>query len=241
MPCKKMEAKTPRGLPKPQAPRGAPADGTLFATRTPDIISLVSAPILPRKPRPPAARPHMTINEVMRLVEAIRYGASRWPYWRSITINLTLLDAPQTNEQTMRRLLDHLRHWQERKDCPAYWLWVREQGGQLGDHVHILVAAPPEATGNLSSSLRRWLRGPSIRGEVLPKMLHTRQTSPGGWLTYVVKTVTPVDAKALYQQIGIRIVPEEPGGPVVGQRIGIARAIGPKARQLNCNTDVVRT
>ena len=175
---------------------------------------------------------HLSLSAARRVAAAVQYASEHHPAWRSITINLTLLDAPQATEQTMRALLDHLRHWQERRACPAYWAWVREHGGRLGDHIHILAAEPAGAGRSLSDHLRRWLRGPSIRGNLPRGTLHTRPTSPRGWLVYVVKTVSPADASKLRLEMGIRIVPEIPGGAVTGQRVGIARGLGPKARQV---------
>lgn len=173
---------------------------------------------------------HLSLGAATRLVAAVRYGAARYSDWRGVTINLTMLDAPQSAEQTMRALMDHLRHWQERNDAPPYWAWVRETGSHHGDHAHILAAAPDGSGRALSVNLGRWLRGPSIRGDVTRGTLHTRPTTTDGWLCYACKTIAPADAPTLHQQTGARVIPEKPGGAVIGQRIGYARCLGPKAR-----------
>lgn len=175
---------------------------------------------------------HLSLTAARRVATAVLYASERHQNWRGITINLSLLDAPQAAEQTMRAILDHIRHWQDRHGCPAYWVWVREQGGRLGDHAHILAAAPTGAGRSLSDHLRRWLRGPSIRGDLPPGTLHSRPTSALGWLAYVVKTVTPADATKVRQEFCLRVTHEKPGGQVIGQRVGIARGLGPKARQV---------
>lgn len=178
---------------------------------------------------------HIGLKDVMSLIAAIQYGAQHYPDWRGITINLTMLDAPQATETTLRVLMDHLRHWQEQRGAPPYWAWVREQGARHGDHVHILAAAPNGTGRSLSAALSRWLRGQSIRGDVTRGTLHTRQTTPTGWLEYACKTLTPADAATIFAQTGLRIAPEKPGGPVIGQRRGIARRLGPKARETSAN------
>lgn len=174
---------------------------------------------------------HLSMSDAESLIAAILHGDSQYQHWRGITINLTMLDAPQAVETTMRVLMDHLRHWQERNGAPPFWAWVREQGSVLGDHVHILAAAPPRTGHALRRDITRWLRGPTIRGEVLPDTLHIRQTLAVGWLIYVCKTVTPTDAATLFARSGIRIRPEKPGGPVIGQRRGVARCLGPKRQR----------
>lgn len=136
----------------------------------------------------------------------------------------------------MRALLNNLRHWQERRDCPAYWVWVREYGSRLGDHVHILAAAPSGSGRELSNTLRRWLRGSSIRGDLPRGTLNTRPTTARGWLVYVAKTMTPADAAKLSVETGIRFYSEPPGGVVNGARVGIARCLGPKAQMTGAAT-----
>lgn len=173
---------------------------------------------------------YLSQDAASRLIAAVQYGSRHHETWRGITINFSLLDAPQSAEQTMRALMDHVRHWQERNHVPPYWCWVREQGAQLGDHAHILAAAPAGSGRALSINLGRWLRGPSIRGDFPRNTLHTRPTTPTGWLEYATKTVEPSDARALNERFGVRIATEKPGGVVIGQRIGIARQLGPKAR-----------
>ncbi|MBI5165744.1 MAG: hypothetical protein HY985_17810 [Magnetospirillum sp.] len=177
------------------------------------------------------ARLHLSFTDAASLIAAVQYGASRHRHWRGITVNLTMLDAPQATEATLRALTDHIRHWQERNGVPPFWAWVREQGALRGTHVHIIAAAPDGTGRALSNALTRWLRGPSIRGEVARGTLHTRPTTAAGWLGYVCKTLTPTDAAALFAQTGIRIISEKPGGPVIGQRRGVARCLGPKARE----------
>lgn len=173
---------------------------------------------------------HLSLDAATRLIAAVQYGADQHDTWRGITLNLTMLDAPQSVEQTMRALMDHLRHWQERNAAPPFWAWVRETGSHHGDHAHILAAAPTGSGRSLSANLARWLRGPSIRGDVTRGTLHTRPTTAGGWLGYACKTIAPTDAATLHQQTGARVIPEKPGGAVIGQRIGYARGLGPKAR-----------
>lgn len=182
-------------------------------------------------------RHHLPLSAARRVTAAVLHGAEHCQYWRGITINLTMLDAPQQHERTLRTILDHLRHWQERHGCPAYWVWVREHGARLGDHVHIIAAAPVGTGRKLSEDLRRWLRGPSIRGDLARGTLHTRPTSPLGWLAYAVKTITPADAIKLHLETGIRVSLEKPGGPVIGQRVGVARMLAPKARRHNHSAD----
>jgi hypothetical protein len=177
------------------------------------------------------ARLHLSLTDAASLIAAVQYGARHYQHWRCITINLTMLDAPQSMKTTLRLLMDHLRHWQERNGVPPYRAWVREQGAVLGDHVHILAAAPPRSGHVLRRNMKRWLCGPTIRGEVTPTTLDIRQTTATGWLGYVCKTVTPTDAAALFAQTGFRIRPEKPGGPVIGQRRGIARCLGPQERK----------
>lgn len=173
---------------------------------------------------------YLSLDAAVRLVVAVTYGASLHPTWRSLTINLDFLSSPQRAGQTLRVLTDALRHWQVRYGAPPLWVWVRERGARLGDHVHLLAAVPPGTGRALSVALRKWLRGPSIRGDVPRGTYQSRPTTPVGWLVYTCKTIAPADVNTLYQQTGLRVSSVSPGGIVVGQRIGIARRLGPKAR-----------
>lgn len=173
---------------------------------------------------------HLPLSAALRLTAAVGFATTQYSCWRGLTINLSKLDAPQSVECTLRALMDHIRHWQQRVGAPPYWCWVREQGALLGDHVHILVAAPEGLGRVLSANISRWLRGSSIRGDLPRGTLHTRPTTPSGWLAYVCKTLSPADTATLRELTGARVSTEKPGGAIIGQRIGISRGLGPKAR-----------
>ncbi len=172
----------------------------------------------------------MMLGEARRLVEGVLYGASRWRHWLGITLNIALLNSPAAAAAIMRTLADHLRHWQAARGVPPLYAWVRECGGRHGDHAHMLIAIPPGCGPALARAIRRWLRGPSIRGDLARGTLHSRGTTAGGWLGYCLKTLSVRDARRLTAQTGFRVFPEPPAAPVVGQRLGIARALGAKAR-----------
>jgi len=217
MVTKKMEAALPRGSSKSEAPRGFQTDSGRRAAHRHIKQCRVS-------------RLHLSLTDAQRLLAAVQWGAMLWQEWRGLTVNTTLLNSPAGPAAIMRALADHLRHWQAAREVPPLYAWVRECGGQHGDHAHMLVAIPPGGGRALSHAIRRWLQGPGVRGDAAKGALHSRPTTIGGWLAYTLKTMTPADAQRLYLECGFRVIASPPAAPVVGQRIGIARALQQKAR-----------
>jgi hypothetical protein len=173
---------------------------------------------------------YLPLARAVAAYHAVAFAAARQRHWRSVTINLNLLKSPQIAGKVMRALTDNIRHWQPRKGCSPYYIWLREFGGEHGDHVHLLVAIEPGTGRKFSWTLQRWLRLPSIQGRLPAKTLHSEDTDPFDWLKYCLKTLTPNDRAALHRETGLLCKVGTPGGLVRGQQVGMARALQQKAR-----------
>jgi len=69
-----------------------------------------------------------------------------------------------------------------------------------------------------------------IRADMIKHTLESRNTAVQGYLLYVLKTLTPEDAKRLTQETGLRFSTVKPEASVLGRRINIARAMQQAAR-----------
>jgi len=117
------------------------------------------------------------------------------------------------------------------------WVWVRE-GGDKGEHVHILLHLPPALAGDYYRRQRGWLKacGATWKAKVIYSRAVGRtlgQALGGGddyranlaeALDYVLKSADP----AARERLGIKR--REPGGELTGKRCGVSQNIGLAAR-----------
>ena len=233
------QAPTPGAEPK--APSGFEADGTDRATRAGYNQSRRSpaSPCPPTSPNGAApgrsaarcrATRYMTLGEARRLAAGVLWGAEIWQSWVGATINLDMPASPASPAEVIRALVERIRHWQAPRGIPEFYCWVRETGAQLGGHVHLVIASRAGASRALRQALCRRMTGAAIGGDAAGDTLLIRATTPAGWLGYAVKNLAPADAQQFRVETGISVAIEPPAAPVVGPRIGIARAMAPKAR-----------
>lgn len=135
------------------------------------------------------------------------------------------------------RLLKLAGDWVRSRGGRFAWTWVRE-GGEKGEHVHILLHLSPDLAGGFNRRQRAWLGACGatwLQGVLFSRPIGRtlRQAMTGGddysanlaeVLDYVLKGA---DATTR-ERLGIRR--SEPGGELVGKRCGVSQNLGPAAQ-----------
>ena len=155
--------------------------------------------------------------------------------------------------RALKEFMTYVRDYLRKRGLPVLWLYVREhgvhkdeQGEAKGSHVHFLLYLPIEAAkgfhdlqeGWLEKATRRTFVKGAIKGESLPRHAKWNATPKEGefatkqeavqadsWncLNYVMKGVHPRFAKEL------NLVLLQAGGAIIGKRVGVCKALQPKA------------
>jgi hypothetical protein len=155
--------------------RGAPIPRTTFAEqpareRALSSSSDASRPIGPGETRTARPLKHckkgswwltpaQTDNVTRACHYALRIGL---PLNRSVTINWQA-GGVQDSVRASGRFLKLTRDWLHRRGSGFAYVWVRESGSRVGEHVHILLHVPAGLARRLSELQRRWLKASGAR------------------------------------------------------------------------------
>lgn len=170
--------------------------------------------------------------------QAIKIGL---PLNRFVTIHLEragFADADAT--AAIGRVMKLASDWTRKHRQVIAYVWVRENDtgdGSKGSHVHILCHCPDNLP--IGRMWQRWLRNVSgrpyrakaIKSERIGGTLNAFATTPAAYLqnldrvlAYIVKGVTPADAKTL------GLPRHEAGGHIIGKRAGFSQNIGKSSK-----------
>jgi len=139
------------------------------------------------------------------------------------------------------RFLQLASAWVRSQGGDWAFVWVRENGPEKGEHVHILMRIPPALAKGFRRRQAGWIKacgavrrlGVTHSERIGLSLSHADQTGYGGEtyrlnlaevLDYVLKGAGD-DAR---KKLGLRR--REPGGVIVGKRCGTSQNIGEKAR-----------
>lgn len=174
--------------------------------------------------------------QVTNLVEAARMAHSiGLPLNRFITVHweATGLSLDHMVRAT-GRFVDLLTKWLRRRGHRTAWIWVHENGNDVGGHCHLLVNVPPHCVGELVAVQKSWLRRISgrpyrpktIRSIPVGRRLGLETSNPALFCVNHDELVEYVSKGAKNATSRWR----QPGGRVVGKRCGTSQNIGAKAR-----------
>lgn len=173
---------------------------------------------------------HITQAQARNLFEAIEfaYGLGL-PLNRLTTILWQEADVVGRIQDAQARLLERMRKWMQYRGAQPAFVWVVENGREMGLHTHILLHVPSEHLAAWKRMLPVW-----VDGDVQRKTIHVKTIpypkGPKAGLNSV-KGVRKYLAKGISSQSAANfgIVPQEQGS-VVGKRVGTSQNLGPAAR-----------
>lgn len=181
----------------------------------------------------------ISLEQASEIIEAAQFAVQAGlPFNRHLVIHWEragILDVQAA--VATGRFLTLVRDWiRKRGGCTA-WEWVRENGGNKGSHVHILLHVPAGLA--LGAMGLRWLKRVTgaryrkgvIRTRRIGGTARTAVVAPAAYRTnlavvvcYILKGATPSAACAL--GIGKR----QAGGCIIGKRVATSENIGRAAR-----------
>ena len=184
----------------------------------------------------------LTAAQIGNLKGAERHAALiGLPFTRAICIHWQAAGVTLAGmTKATARFTDLMAKALARKQRRTAWLWVHENCGPKGGHVHLLAHVPGDLVCVITRLQRGWLRRitlHSYRARVIysrpiGKRLGAEHSNPSDHalnaavaLAYVLKGASP---KAASQFSLERL---EPGGRVIGKRCGTSQNIGAKARR----------
>lgn len=137
------------------------------------------------------------------------------------------------------RFIDHLTKWLTRREHRTAWIWVHENGSDVGGHCHLLAYVPPSCVGDLTARQKRWLQ--SITGKPYRrKMLRSKPVGPRLGVEVSNPDLYSVNLERVVAYVTKAGAIQDPSlqkaarGRIVGKRCGNSQNIGVKARSLTC-------
>ena len=140
------------------------------------------------------------------------------------------------------RFLQLASSWVRSQGGEWAYVWVRENGPDKGEHVHILMRIPPALAEGFRRRQAGWIKacgavrkaGVTYSERIGLSLSHADQTGYGGEtyrkdLAAVVDYVLKGAGNESRGKLGLRR--REPGGVIVGKRCGTSQNIGEKARR----------
>lgn len=215
--------------------------------------AVTSGVISPPDPLPTPANQHrhrvsdcIAYKDALNLLEAAFFSQQcGMPLNRFTTIHWQKGGIAGPSQWATGRFLKLAADWLRLRGATLAYIWVRENGHDKGDHVHILLHVPPDLARAFSSRQRGWLKacGATFKkgviysrpiGRTLSHALaglqygeqysdHLKTT-----LAYILKGA---NAKTR-QRLGLPLA--EPGGAVIGKRCSTSQNIGRAARRKRC-------
>jgi len=214
---------------------------------------------LPRRPKADRLR-HLTPRQILELLNAeafaewqgIGFTAHATLHWRC-----NPAFDPSTWGRRLTRFLDKLRRWLKRQDIPVAFAWVNEVGREYGEHTHLVLHVPKPRRGAIGAfnafkaSLHAWIMEtegfnpaqvdrfgkpwPAVKITGARYGIHNRRMR-SGLCKYLLKGIDPKDlaytgygAEPRAASLGIR--PRRNAAPILNQRFGASRSLGPAARR----------
>ena len=184
----------------------------------------------------------LTAAQIGNLMAAERHAALiGLPFTRMISIHWQAAEVPlEGMAKATGRFVDLMAKTLARHNSGTAWLWVHENCGPKGGHVHLLAHVPGDLVCAITRLQRGWLRRITLHS-YRARVIYSRPI--GGRLG--LETGNPelhainLEAALAYQLKGAN--PEaasqfalerlEPGGRVIGKRCGTSQNIGAKARR----------
>lgn len=168
----------------------------------------------------------LTIKQSLALIGAAhRAVVIDKPLNRWMTIHWEA--AGLSDDQAMRATSAFLKYWREWLGGETAYVWVRENGGGKGSHLHLLAHLPAHRvwSGRRGTKWIELITGDRYKAHVILTKRIAGAGQPDGKLydenlravlAYALKGALPEVAEAL----GIC---RQPGGPVIGKRCGTSR------------------
>lgn len=172
---------------------------------------------------------YLSLSAALDIARAARLAMKKHSGdWMGVTVTWAKLSHPRqpwTFGQFINRLAEWLRQQWSRL---GIYIWVRECGPVLGDHIHMLLAVPKGIDGGtVRKRMEAWFRNEhSLCLQPQEAALRVRATDAGMWLAYVLK-VAPTDYDRLHLEAGVMLIPNarKPAGIVESGRWGCARKV----------------
>ncbi len=172
----------------------------------------------------------ITLGQAESLAHAVGFARQMGsPLNRFLTVLWERASVVGRIQEAQARFLERMRKWLKYRGIDTAWVWVIENGREMGLHSHILVHVPAAHFNAWKNMLPAW-----VDGDVDAKTIHVttiqyskRQDAAlnrvKGTLKYLLKGTTSQSAALL----GIR---KESQGIISGKRTGTSQNLGPAAR-----------
>lgn len=136
--------------------------------------------------------------------------------------------------ERIRKLLERMRHWLERRSVSCYYVWAQEPSKKRLEnsdipHLHLMVHVPHIYRSSFEAMMSEW-----VGGVLHDNTLKFTDIGSNDWRqrTYLVKGVNPktkdADLRGIIQEKGRKA--KEARGPVEGKRCGVSRNLDRAAR-----------
>lgn len=150
-----------------------------------------------------------------------------------VTIQWRLVESslPVSDRQT--RLLNKMGIWLRRRaGVPPVWVYAREVGLRKGEHLHMLIHVPARHLSAFRRQMEAWIHADADHlGEVRGRPVDIRTIKPGherdALKSYLLKEGA---ADVLEQWVRPEHRKRATGGTLLGKRVKVSHAIGPKER-----------
>lgn len=146
--------------------------------------------------------------------------------WRFVESSLPIADR-------QARLLNKMGLWLRRRaEVPPVWVYAREVGLRKGEHLHLLVHVPARHLSTFRRQMEAWIHADADpNGEVRGRAVDTRTIKPGHERDALKSYLLKEGAQDVLDQW---VRPDHrkraTGGTLMGKRVKVSHAIGPKAR-----------
>lgn len=127
-------------------------------------------------PAPSRASDHITVDQASDLIQATAFAEVelRRPLNMLITIHLASADPPGRLEEQRGRLLKLFQQWLAKHRHRWHAVWVVENHGDTGRHLHVLAHIPEERQDGLKERITRWIEK-QLKGEPDRNTVHVRR------------------------------------------------------------------
>jgi hypothetical protein len=215
---------------------------------------------IPAMPTPERASDFLTFDDVDQMLQAAAFANELGrPLNLLVTVHLESADLAGRWQEHRGRLLKLFQQWLAKHRHRWHAIWVAENQGDAGLHIHLLAHIPEDRQQHLKQRITRWIEK-QLKGDPDRNTVHVRQVYDHGGIGYLLKGLhtcptkvrttvngksyldSPADlvnsteqrqqARAMIRRNGkpLWIPNKGPQGRISGKRYGTSEAIGQKAR-----------
>lgn len=177
----------------------------------------------------------ISYSDASNVVKAIHFAHEiGMPLTAHVTIQWRYVESDLSVADRQARLLNKMGLWLRRQaKVPPVWVYARETGSKKGEHLHLLVHVPGRNLPAFERQMKAWVEADVSRlGEIRERPVVTKTIKPGHERTRL-KSYLLKEGEPAVHDIGWVTADHRrkaTGGVILGKRVKVSHAIGPKAR-----------